>query len=267
MNLPQKRAMRISILMIIGILITAAFTAAFLYSKYMDKENNLVLLSNERNNQKIYILGTIHEYHFHSLFRYSYLEIQNVIDNSKPDLLLLEVEQKAYDEYGVIKSPVEMVPLWCHANESGVAVKGVDWFAVTENSQSWTTDKERDDHIFDNIRASINDEPVVLVILGARHRIEQVKRFEAIGYRQEGIPNKDILFAEAADHVFSYPEYTADELKKQIAYWKTTAIDEVIEVTNEESKGRKYWVKHFEKLTASLENTLDKIIVPNLLYW
>lgn len=50
MNPPKKRIIRIAAFIIIGILITAVLTTAFLYSKYINKKNNLVLLSNDSSS-------------------------------------------------------------------------------------------------------------------------------------------------------------------------------------------------------------------------
>lgn len=253
---------------IIALLVTVLCATALilLHNKYIKKENNLVLFSNSEKAQQIYILGTIHEYHFNSWLGYSYLDVQNVIHNVQPDLLLLEVDQGAYEQYGVIKSPVEMVPLWCYAEEHDIAVKGVDWFEVTEDSRSWTTDETRDDHIFKNTLAAIEDERVVLIILGATHRMEQAKRFEASGYLPQSISDKTMLFQADGSTEFTYPANSTAELKNQIAYWNTIAKDEVIAVTTENSEGRKYWLGHYEKLSSSLQAILGKVFIPNALF-
>lgn len=221
---------------------------------------------NEDNTQKVYILGTIHEYHFKSFLNYSYLDVQAVIENIRPDLLLLEVDQEVYNEYGVVKSPVEMIPLWCYALEEGIRVKGVDWFEVTEKSRSWTTNKERDDHIFENIMTSVDKEPTVLIILGATHRMEQAKRFENSGYKKHEILNKPAFFTTEIIDKFEYPVNTVAELEKQIGYWETVALNKSISVTAENSEGRKYWINRYKKLTTLLQEIKEEIILPNLIY-
>ncbi|WFA09277.1 hypothetical protein [Tissierella sp. Yu-01] len=253
------------IIFIVFTILIAVITLSILYFKYIHKENNLVLYMNGDNTQKIYILGTIHEYHFKSYLNYSYLDVQNVIENIRPDLLLLEVDQETYNEYGVVKSPVEMIPLWCYALEEGMSVKGVDWFEVTEKSRSWTTNKERDDHIFENIMASVENESTVLIILGSTHRIEQANRFENSGYKKHEIFNKPAFFINESIDKFEYPVNTVDELEKQIEYWETVALNKSIAVTTENSEGRKYWVNRYKKLTTSLQEIKEDIIVPNLL--
>lgn len=261
----RKLLYRIAVFMAFVILATA-LTLFFLYYKYIHKENNLVLYVNGDNTQKVYILGTIHEYHFKSFLNYSYPEVQNVIENIRPDLLLLEADQEIYNKYGVVKSPVEMIPLWCYALEEGIRVKGVDWFEVTEKSRSWTTDKERDDHIFENIMASVDNESTVLIILGATHRIEQAKRFEDSGYKKHGILNRPSFFMSKSTDKFQYPANTVYELEKQIEYWKTIALNKSIAVTTENSEGRNYWVNRYKKLITLLQEIKEDIIVPNLIY-
>ncbi|WFA09226.1 hypothetical protein [Tissierella sp. Yu-01] len=136
MSSERRKLLNHMIIFIVFIILVTVLTLSILYFKYIHKENNLVLYINEDNTQKVYILGTIHEYNFKSFLNYSYLDVQNVIENIRPDLLLLEVGQETYNEYGVVKSPVEMIPLWCYALEEGMRVNGVDWFEVTENSRS-----------------------------------------------------------------------------------------------------------------------------------
>ena len=262
----KRKLLKRILVSIVSVVLILALLSSVLYFRYIYKENNLVLYINKNNTQKVYILGTIHEYHFEALLNYSYLNVQNVIENIRPDLLLLEVDQEIYNDYGVIKSPVEMIPLWCYASEQGISVKGVDWFEVTENSRSWTTNNERDDHIFDNTMASIGDEPVVLIILGATHRIEQAKRFEDSGYKQQSIPNKTTLFKNDNNKKFEYPVNTVDELKKQVEYWNTVALNKAIAITTENSEGRNYWVNRYKKLTNSLKEIEECIFVPNSLY-
>lgn len=262
----MKKFLKPMLIAIAFVVFAMILASSFLYLKYIDKEHNLVLYTNEDHTQEVYILGTIHEYHFKPLLNYSYLDVQNVIDNTKPDLLLLEVDQEIYNDYGVIKSPVEMIPLWCYAKEQGINVKGVDWFKVTEESRSWTTNAERDDHIFENTMKSIGDEPVVLIILGATHRIEQAKRFERSGYQQQEIQNRTACFTSNSNHMFQYPASTVAELEKQIEYWNTIAPDKAIAATDEDSKGRSYWVNRYQELIVSLQEIKETIIVPNSLY-
>lgn len=179
-----KRTRSITIILIATINAAGLVILLSFYFKYVHKESNIVLLKQENSAQEIYILGTVHEYHFNRLLGYSIVDIRKAIDNIKPNPVLLEVDQNTMDEYEVIKSPIEMIPLWCYAKERDVAVIGVDWFEVTEKSRSWTTDKNRDDRIFENIISLIGDEPKLLIILGSRHRIEQTKRLKMLATKR-----------------------------------------------------------------------------------
>lgn len=260
----KKKLIKISIFLLFVFILV---TLSFLYSKYIDKENNLVLLKNEDNEQSIYILGTIHEYHFKKILRYSYLDIKNVIDNVDPDLILLEVDQEVFDKFGVIKSPIEMVPLWCYAVEKGIPVKGVDWFNFSENSRSWTTDQERDDNIFKNVVKSIDNESRVLIIVGSVHRIEQTKRFKKLGYKQKDVKDKENLYETNESSEFTYPKNTVVEVEKQIDYWKGEALKRVYDQTTENSKGHKYWIKHYDNLAKMMDELLEKIFIPDELFY
>lgn len=248
-------------LLLIGFIILLSF-----YFKYVHKESNIVLLKQESSSQEIYILGTVHEYHFNRLLGYSIVDIQNTIDNIKPDLLLLEADQNTIDNYGVIESPIEMIPLWCYAKECDIAVRGVDWFEATEDSRSWTTDTNRDDHIFENIVNSIDDEQKILIILGSRHRIEQTKRFKNAGWQIEIMPNVHNIFVGESVDEFIYPADTQKEIEKQIEYWKTVAVDKAILATSDGSTGRKYWLDRYVELSQSVQDILDEIILKNKVF-
>lgn len=106
-----KRARKITMFLLATLIIAALVVLVCLYFKFVHKESNIVLLKQGNSAQEIYILGTVHEYHFHRLLGYSIVDIKNVIDNIQPDLVLLEVDQNTINEYGVIKSLIEMVPL------------------------------------------------------------------------------------------------------------------------------------------------------------
>lgn len=266
MNSKFNTIKKIALRMVISLGVLAVAAVIFLYGKYISKYNNLVLYTNPSGSQQIYILGTIHEYHFNRLLGFSYLDVQNAVANIQPDLLLLEVDQQVFEEHGVVKSPVEMLPLWCYAQDNRIAVKGVDWFEVNDGSRSWTTDKVRDDHIFANTLAAIKDEPVVLVVLGATHRMEQSKRFEAQGYKPVKIPDKSALYRGNDGDDFAYPEGTIPELEKQISYWQTVAPHKAMAVTTQNSQGRDYWLNRYVKLIASLEKLKQEIFTPNRLY-
>ena len=260
----KKRLIIISLFMLFALLVV---TLSFLYNKYIDKENNLVLLKKENKQQSIYILGTIHEYHFKKILGYSYLDIQNVIGNIEPELILMEVDQDVFDKLGVIKSPIEMVPLWCYAVEKGIPVKGVDWFKFSEDSRSWTTDKERDDNIFTNILKSIGDESNVLIIVGSAHRIEQRKRFENLGYRQQNIEDKKNLFRNNEKSTFTYPKNTIVEIEKQIDYWENEALNRMYAQTTKNSNGQKYWIKHYKRLVSMIEKLLEKVFITDEMFY
>ena len=102
MIIHKKKLLKPVLIAIALVLFAMIIVISILHFKYVDKEHNIVLYTNEGHTQEVYILGTIHEYHFEPLLNYSYLDLQNVIDNTKPNLLLLEVDQDTYNEYGVV---------------------------------------------------------------------------------------------------------------------------------------------------------------------
>jgi hypothetical protein len=168
------------------------------------KRNNLVLY--QSNNQKIYILGTMHSEHFKKIYHYSLANIQSVIDMVNPDILLVETRQETIEKYNVIDGPIEMIFSWAYAKEKGINIQGVDWWQSTSETNANTTNGVRDDHIFDNIISASKNRQIILVICGLAHLPEQGKRLENNGYIKSNIPNIDSFFKKVSENDFIYPE-------------------------------------------------------------
>lgn len=260
-----KKLHYIFIILISIATICAVIAAVFLHN-YLKKENNLVMFKTENKSQEIYILGTIHNHHFNKLFDYSIVNIQSTIDAIDPDLILVEVRQDSVDNYDALDGPIEMVFAWSYAKEAGIEVKGIDWFELSENRRANKTDDLRDDHIFDNIMATIQDESKVMIICGVAHRVEQSKRFIENRYTQVVLKDKASYFNNLSTDSFVYPTSMTAELKKQIVFWETIAIDEAKKGTTEESNGRQYWLKQLKNVAKSSNVFLDEYITPNKLY-
>lgn len=172
-----------------------------------------------KGDQEIYFLGTVHSMNLTSK-PLSYLELKAVIENLKPDLLLIESrpEQLANDNFA--DGPPEMLYSHLTAISDGIPVKGVDWWNVDAGVPN-STNQTRDNHINENILNSVVGYKKVLIIMGAAHiEIEQPK-LEAAGYETVFFANteKDNLF-KVQNKKLIYPKGMNYYIKKRISYEK-----------------------------------------------
>jgi hypothetical protein len=171
----------------------------------------------KKGTEKIYLLGTTHQ-HFNSN-KYSLLDIQAVIKNLKPDLLLVESRPKELKQGNLGDGPPEMLFAHLFARSIDIPVKGVDWWSF-EMSPGTTTEK-RDDKMVDNILGEAKDKEKVLVLTGATHVNTFVPRLVNEGYEKVKFEKdrKEELFMKDSDRLV-FPEKMEYYLRKRIQHDK-----------------------------------------------
>lgn len=223
-----KKVLKITLL-IIGILILLiAIVAGFFWNKYVNKNNALKCFETQ-NNQQVYFLGTMHDYHFNKAFNYSMEDILSVVENTKPDVVFLEAREQYWDDYGVIDGPIEMSVVYSYCIQNNIKVEMVDAWNVDEDYLSRNTAVYKDcrnDQIFININkklTSISDNSRILIVFGRGHLDGQSKRFVDNGYKKIAIKNKSELFK--SNHDFTYPEATSTTWDKRAYFYAYTYPD------------------------------------------
>jgi hypothetical protein len=199
----------------------------------------------DNNRQNIYILGTIHQGHFDKQNNYPLADVQSVIDEIRPDLLLVEVRQETFEKYGALDGPTEMVFAWSYANEKGIYVSGIDYWYPSLGLPN-TTFSERDDHIFDNIISASNKKENILVLIGCSHLFPLDRRFISHGYRRIKIANKERYFRNSSNIDFAYPDSYEDRRDKYYDYYNNIFPDEVYAIP-EDNPFRESWIKHITR--------------------
>jgi hypothetical protein len=208
---------------------------------YSQKENLIWLYRPADNNhQNIYILGTIHQDHFNKHYNFSLAGVQNVIDEIRPDLLLLEIRQETFDKYGALDGPPEMIFAWSYANEKGIIVSGIDYWHPSLSLPN-TTYKERDDRIYDNIITASNKKKNILVLIGADHLYKLDERFISHGYQRIRIANKEQYFKNSDNFNFVYPDSYKAEFNKRNNFLKNIFPDEVYSI-KKDNPFREKWI-------------------------
>lgn len=196
-----------------------------MFTALVKKENNFLLF--EKDAQKIYILGTIHDFHFDETNNYSLAHVQSVIKTIQPEALLIEGRHETLKKHNAVDGPFEMLFARCCADELNIPVKGVDYWSVVKTKEAYDAlDKERDDKIFENILTAARRYKCVLVMLGASHRERMPVRFESNGYKKFEVENV-LRYFENVEEPFIYPKGMEREYKRSIEYYQTAFLDEV----------------------------------------
>ena len=189
------------------------------------KENNLLLF--EKDNKQIYVLGTIHQFHFMEEHSYSLAQMQSVIKTINPDALFIETRPETLEKHNAIDGPFEMILARCYADERGMPVKGIDWWTITKDNEAMNAiNLERDDKMVENIIAAAKDYDKVLALVGASHRERAPERFARNGYVQIEVDNI-LSYFDDVDTSFEYPKGMSEEYIRNRNYFENLIIDEI----------------------------------------
>jgi hypothetical protein len=163
----------------------------------------------------VYLLGAIHGEHL-TTKDYSLLDLQSVILNLRPDLLLVESRPEALAAGEWADGPIEMAVASLTARASGIAVRGIDWWAM--NAAHAVDDDMREAHMFANIAAALPGQRKVLILTGFSHAPTFRTKLSAAGWRLSpfSAAQKDQLF-DAHGRTFVFPAGMTAAVKRRIA--------------------------------------------------
>ena len=224
MNTTRKNKLgkRIRIGLLIMLLLTGV-TLGFLWNRYLNK-SALIAAYETPQNQRVYLLGTLHKTHFNKYLGYSMEDITSAIANIEPDNVLIEAREEMYDEYGVVDGPVDMTVAYSYCLDNEIKIGMVDWWVVDNDFKEDSTNEKRDDKIFENINRKLKTLPsktTIMVVCGSGHFHEQSERFIANGFVRKGISNKSDIFVSKKDE-FTYPDSLEDEWEKRAYFYAYT---------------------------------------------
>lgn len=183
---------------ILVVVLIILFFAIFVDSKLIfwyltDKKSvkNRMLRKYTKDRNEVLFLGTVHDMHF-NFEEYSFYHLKAVLQNYKPDVLLVESRQSELELGNYADGPIEMFYLSMIARNMKIPVFGVDWYDHNSHKPG-TTNKLRDEHIFNNVENYVQGFRKPLVIIGATHllvgdRILKNKGFDKI--------EQDLSFSE-----------------------------------------------------------------------
>lgn len=173
-----------------------------------------------KGDQNVYFLGTVHSMSLNSK-NFSYLNLKAVIENLKPDLLLIESRPEQLANNNFADGPGEMLYSHLTALNCGIPVKGVDWWTPDRGVPN-STNAERDEHINRNILKEVAGHKKVLILMGKTHLKIERPKLQAAGYNLSSFSKieKDNLF-EVKDNRLLYPKGMNYYIQKRISYEKS----------------------------------------------
>lgn len=222
------------------IVVIILIVMGLLWNRYLNK-NSLLTKFETKQGQEVFLLGTLHDFHFNKWARYSMEDVVSVIENVAPDVVFIEAREESFEEYeGVMDGPIDMAVAYAYCLWNDISIQMIDWWVVDNNYQSNSTTSMRDDYIFDHINSKLKDiesDKTILVIVGSGHFIEQSNRFLSNGFVKKSISKKATYFKSREDE-FVYPE-GLEEIWEKRSYFYAYIYPEVIgkdESLNDEIK-------------------------------
>jgi hypothetical protein len=226
---PKKKSLSRLFLKVFGIIVTVVLIGSISLLTFAPEARNMLLVKFfpvyarnanfvklTKNDQEIYLLGTIHSNHL-TTKDYSLRHLKAVITNLKPDLVLVESrpEELQKDNWG--DGPIEMPFASLTAKSLGMKVDGMDWWDSSNIGSLISDNGERDNRMAQNVLDRVTGHRKVLVLTGYSHVSELVSRLKKQGYSEASFTNqeKDSLFI-TADIDSEFPPYFAFYIQKRI---------------------------------------------------
>jgi hypothetical protein len=152
---------------------------------------------------EVYLLGTIHALHL-TTPHYQLAHLAALIAHLRPDLVMVEARPAELARGNLGDGPIEALYAQLTAREDGLRAVGVDWW--TMNPQHQVDSDEREQRIFDNLRAGLPGRGRTLTLIGYSHLGALRQRLVGIGYRPAPLSGaqKEALF-EPAGQPTSFP--------------------------------------------------------------
>lgn len=221
---------------ILVVVIIILFFAIFVDSKLIfwyltDKKSfkKRMLRKFAMDGTEVLFLGTVHDMHF-NFEEYSFYHLKAVLQNYKPDVLLVESRQSELELGNYADGPIEMFYLSMIARNMDIPVFGVDWFDHNSHKPG-TTNRLRDEHIFNNVENYVRGYKKPLVVIGATHllvgnRILKNKGFNSI---KQDLTFFEMIFKENDKNLLfdkSTVSYLHKRIERENEFLKNNDLDE-----------------------------------------
>ncbi len=213
-----------SLIIFVSLLLLNTEIRSYLFFKIAPsyaRNSHFVKISNQQDHE-IFLLGTIHDDHINNAY-FSFANIEAIIENLKPQLLLIESRQNELENDRIGDGPCEMPFAYLIAKKIDIPVLGVDWWEKSNDRRS--SNENRDDHIFQNILSNMQTKGPMLVLLGYSHIQEMLSRFHKQGYAEQSISNKDAYF-QLKHKIFFFPKGMTSAISQRISREKKNRDEE-----------------------------------------
>ncbi len=223
-------------------------------------KDDLVASYTTLKNQLVYSVGTIHDKHLVKANHYSLSDLQNLVSNLNPDYIFIESRPVAKQNADAIDGPLEMIFLYCFAEENNIPVRFIDSWEISDDETPTSTDDLRDNEIFKLINRNlteIDENKTIVIFYGTDHFYFQKPRYEKAGWIENNIDNAKQLF-ENEGETFTYPGSMKSEVLKSIEYYTEDLPEEIEEKVGDREIREEYLTAASQKVEA-LQGYLDLI--------
>lgn len=139
----------------------------FKFLPHSAKSAHFFRLRNPNSNTLIYLLGTIHGGHFARATAYPYYALLSALQNTKPNLLLVEIRPQAFAQGLWGEGPPEMPYAVSMAHKMNIPVTGMDYWRPDYTPARDFDDRE--DHMAKLIVESAKAGQTTLIFAGFSH--------------------------------------------------------------------------------------------------
>lgn len=233
------------------------------YIAWDDMRNDLfkmLSLYEAKGNRRVYSMGTMHGEYATKDLEYSFADLFDTIDMIEPDVILLEMHDDCYQEYGAVDGPFEMKFVCGYAETKGIPVYGIDYWELDDHifENTNTTDDYRDNQFFYNIFDKVMEAKAgstIFVLYGGEHFYNTIPRMELSGWQR-----KDIDTSEYYKHVehesYQYPEKVKDVFLKCIDYYENGYVEKTMNSITDE-RVREEWLEELASSVTFYRRVVD----------
>lgn len=219
----QKKIIKRVVYILISVFLIGFCFLFYFWFNYINKSKLLNKYVVD-NTKEVYILGTIDKKHFNKIYNYSMEDMLNVIDNIKPDLVMLDARQGNYNKYGVIDGSIDTCVAYSYCKDHSIPMEMIGSWIINNLYSTKTTEDLIEDNIFIKISRGIKNLPTghkVLIISGNKHFHEQTARFDVAGFKRIKLDNISSYF-ENDNEEFSFPPLSSKVWKDRTYFYSYT---------------------------------------------
>lgn len=224
----KKHCIRIFFCIIISVVVLSIGCGYLYWNKNLNK-NNLLKKYTVDGSKEVYLLGTIGKKHFNKFNCYSMANMVSVIENVKPDSVLIQARDSHHKRFGIIDGEIDACVAYGYCFEQGIDTDFIDWWVIDNIYPQEATTNLRADNIFIKINRLIHDAPKnskLLVLIDSKNFYEIIDRFEVSNYKETQIEDLKSYFS-GVEKKFEFPVIVTKIWRDRTYYYSYLFVEEL----------------------------------------